>query len=783
MPDRPTLTLCLIARDEEAFLGECLESVKGVATQIVVVDTGSTDRTREIALAAGARVVEHLWNDDFSAARNAALPHARGDWVLMLDADERLAPGAGRVLLDALRRPAFVLGLLPLHDATRLDASPAEILSGAARTGERVLLPRLMRRLPDLAWTGRLHENVGDWIVRHGRKATLIEADILHFGAIPEVRNARGKAERNRRLLELECATAPERVYPWAYLAAERERAGDGEGARSAEETGWQMLLAAIQRGEHPAAVPLIGRRGNALLARGDFDGVVGMVAQARTWGVDHPNLCWLLGSALLGLGRDPTIELRRALAWTTPCADEIFQGVRGWRSRMLLAQALLTVDPAEALQHADAATAEAPGPGARLLSADALIALGRHGEALARIEPLLASGTSDAWAVAAVAAAGVGDLESATLFDARVTGPIASWRAGPLAALRTELAFRRGVAVRGPGPWGVVAALVHGLPLDNPAPVPASVLQAAAQVLARQGDATGLAGLLGRRGQALLPDMLPVVLAALAEEGLDWTDDEDDFIFIGGAGRSGTTLFRAMLSAHANLWCGPERKLIPVFAEVSAGWARSLGPELAAAGVDSRGLDRAARAWIAEFLRAGAPDSRRLAEKTPHNLIHAGWLGQLFPAARFIHVIRDGRAVAESLVRQSWRDPQTGKLLPYCQDLSSAARYWASVVTESRRQCAMVPRRGLEVRYEQLIAEPRETMQMVLAFLGEPWDEQVLHHESAGVVLSARESSTQAVGRARSSANTEAWRSRLSEKEVATIEDVAGPVLRAFGY
>ena len=190
-----------------------------------------------------------------------------------------------------------------------------------------------------------------------------------------------------------------------------------------------------------------------------------------------------------------------------------------------------------------------------------------------------------------------------------------------------------------------------------------------------------------------------------------------------------------------------------------------------------------AARAWIASFMNAGVPRDRRIAEKTPHNLVHGAWLGRLFPRARFIHVLRDGHAVAESLVRQRWCDPATGELVPYCQNLTNAASYWATVVTESRRQGAQLPRRYLEVRYETLISRPRETMAEVLAFLGEPWDDAVLAHETAGVPLSTRESSTAAVGQARSDATVDAWRHRLSPADIQAIEKVAGPALRAAGY
>jgi len=140
----PRLSLCLIARDEESLLQGCLESVKDVVDEMIVVDTGSTDRTVEVAEAAGARVIHYTWSDDFAAARNVSLQACSGDWVLVLDADERLAPGAGEILRKALAEPHFHCGLLPLHNATSLPASAAGVISGRARQGDPVLLPRLL---------------------------------------------------------------------------------------------------------------------------------------------------------------------------------------------------------------------------------------------------------------------------------------------------------------------------------------------------------------------------------------------------------------------------------------------------------------------------------------------------------------------------------------------------------------------------------------------------------------------------------------------------------------
>ncbi len=163
------VSLCLIARDEERLLPGCLSSVRGAVDQIVLVDTGSTDRTAAIAREAGALVVEQPWREDFSAPRNEALRHATGEFMLQLDCDERLAPGAGDAVRRAVRRAAFDVGMLPLHDASRLDAPVDEVLSGRARLGPPQRLPRLLRRTDDLRYHGLVHECVADWAALRAR--------------------------------------------------------------------------------------------------------------------------------------------------------------------------------------------------------------------------------------------------------------------------------------------------------------------------------------------------------------------------------------------------------------------------------------------------------------------------------------------------------------------------------------------------------------------------------------------------------------------------------------
>ncbi|MEI8040398.1 MAG: glycosyltransferase [Verrucomicrobiota bacterium] len=190
---RHHLSVCLIVKNEERFLGRCLASIKGLAHQIVVVDTGSTDRTVEIAREHGAQVHAFAWCDDFSAARNAALEHATGDWVLMLDADEDLPTEQQAALRKLLRATEVIAWRLPLQDV----GSEAEGCN---------YVPRLFRNAPGVFYVGRVHEQVFASIeVRRqewGLETRLGDATLRHYGYTKELTLERDKVGRNLRLLE-----------------------------------------------------------------------------------------------------------------------------------------------------------------------------------------------------------------------------------------------------------------------------------------------------------------------------------------------------------------------------------------------------------------------------------------------------------------------------------------------------------------------------------------------------------------------------------------------------
>ena len=100
---RPTLSLCMIVRNEEILLPGCLRSIRDHVDEIIIVDTGSTDRTLQIAREFGARVFEHPWKENFAEHRNQSIAYATGDWILVMDADEEMLHPGGELLARAIQ--------------------------------------------------------------------------------------------------------------------------------------------------------------------------------------------------------------------------------------------------------------------------------------------------------------------------------------------------------------------------------------------------------------------------------------------------------------------------------------------------------------------------------------------------------------------------------------------------------------------------------------------------------------------------------------------------------
>lgn len=226
------LSACLIVRDEERFLDRCLASLRGHVEEICVLDTGSSDRTVEIARSHGAVLGSRAWDDDFSAARNASLDLATGDWILQIDADEELvspAPGAWSILRD----PSAFCALVELD------------LRGDGGRSERTWQPRLFRRDPRLRYRRPLHETVLDGLAESGLPAPGRSPLLLiHHGYLGEVVESRGKIERNLRILRSWRDRGQADAYDLFKLAAALEASADAPSEPEPTRT-WRQCLEA----------------------------------------------------------------------------------------------------------------------------------------------------------------------------------------------------------------------------------------------------------------------------------------------------------------------------------------------------------------------------------------------------------------------------------------------------------------------------------------------------------------------------------------------------------
>jgi glycosyltransferase involved in cell wall biosynthesis/Flp pilus assembly protein TadD len=272
--DRPLCSLCMIVRNEAEYLARCLESAAGLFEDVVVVvDSRSTDRTREVALGAGARVVEAAWEDSFATARNVSVRHARGRWIFWLDADEYLdAENRERLRHLLARLPATPVGYL-MRQFSPLEGSP----EAAAYVDQLRLFPNH----PHVRWRYRVHEQILPALREIGGEVCTTDIVIHHEGFVePAAQGA--KVDRNLRLLEIEHRERPDDpfiLYNLGAVALTQGRLDEARGYLEGslahshpQDSLVRKLFALLTRTLH-----LLGRRDEALaVSRRGLDAVPG---------------------------------------------------------------------------------------------------------------------------------------------------------------------------------------------------------------------------------------------------------------------------------------------------------------------------------------------------------------------------------------------------------------------------------------------------------------------------------------------------------------------------
>jgi len=357
-PEREQLpagvSLCMILKNEERFLAACLASVKDCVDEINVVDTGSTDRTVEIALAHGANVIHREWRNDFGWARNEAIAMATRRWILVLDADEELTPESVPLLRALRTTPADVttvnLGIFNIVDDESGNASVTHFL------------PRIFPNTPRLRYVNVIHENLALDDQARDVVSVMSPIRIVHKGYTSAMLVDRNKTERNRPLLERAIREAGDDDFSWFNYGVGAIGMGDYAGGAAALEKMFEVarglrtfhavgyFMLATAQGESLRDV----ERGLATIERG--------IAEFP----DHGNLVFTHGYLLSLAGRfdEARAEYERAAGMRMErehgfmVDDEIFL----WKAYFNLASTFLKENrPAEAIPWLERAVTNKP--------------------------------------------------------------------------------------------------------------------------------------------------------------------------------------------------------------------------------------------------------------------------------------------------------------------------------------------------------------------------------------------------------------------------------------
>ncbi|MGL5353727.1 MAG: glycosyltransferase [Clostridium sp.] len=246
--ENKTLSVCLIVKNEEKNLIRCLMSINNIADEIIVVDTGSTDNTIEMARSLGAKVIESKWKNDFSDARNTSLQYATKDWILFLDADEEIPCNDGEKLKLILNDPknSHIEGLY-LRLVNIIDGN---------NVGDSVVF-RAFKNDSDYRFVGKMHEQIINSV--QDKKGTesigSTDVNILHYGYDPSLCDQSKKCERNINLL-LSYEDKDKDGYYYYSLGNEYTRTGSFENAL--ETYNKALLYPKIENGNLPIYYPYL---------------------------------------------------------------------------------------------------------------------------------------------------------------------------------------------------------------------------------------------------------------------------------------------------------------------------------------------------------------------------------------------------------------------------------------------------------------------------------------------------------------------------------------------
>jgi tetratricopeptide (TPR) repeat protein len=326
---RTGISLCMIVKDEARSLQRCLDAIRDVVDEIIIVDTGSTDDTIDIARSHDAVVINAAWTGDFSAARNLSLAAASHPWILVLDADE--------VWMQTEPNLAEMKRLLsPSQDDVWgywIQVTSLLGTSGEERVTDAVC--RLFRNDPRIAFQGRIHEEVASSILLFASSGVVDSGlEIIHYGYLEDVIADKNKPERNMRLIRSALHESPDQPELLYAMAAEWfQQARYDEALRLL-----QPLLAKLtpECGYHS---DLVLKTAYAWRERSRPERALAIVEEWRPVYADFPDLLELGAVLELDQGRDAAaldwLKLSKAAASTASRYTSV-SGAGTYRSQTL---------------------------------------------------------------------------------------------------------------------------------------------------------------------------------------------------------------------------------------------------------------------------------------------------------------------------------------------------------------------------------------------------------------------------------------------------------------
>lgn len=286
-PDAVTVSLCMIVRDEEATIGRCLESAKDLVDEIVVVDTGSLDRTKEIARRYTDKVYDFAWIDDFAAARNYVFSLATQEYVLHLDGDDVILPA------DRERFLALKASLDRRVDSWTMPYNLAHDENGNVTYSIRH--HRLLKRSKGFRWVGAVHEYLAV-------SGAIADSDVaITHGKV------RPATERNLRIYDKRLAAgedfSPRDLYYYANELADHGRPG--------EAMTYYLRFLATKAGWLEDNIAACGRLADCCLALGDVEQHLACLYKTFSYDTPRAEICCRLGYHFLQLNL-----LKQAAFW-----------------------------------------------------------------------------------------------------------------------------------------------------------------------------------------------------------------------------------------------------------------------------------------------------------------------------------------------------------------------------------------------------------------------------------------------------------------------------------